>query len=76
MDTSTPPPGDYECVAVHVKRSLTIESVYIQAHPRAVCAGILEGLRALTRGALLVCGDVNACHLAWALQNPTNVFAN
>lgn len=68
VDTSSLPPWDYECVAVRVKlasTTLTIASVYIQAHPRARCAGVLEGLRGQTRGALLVCGDLNAYHSAW-----------
>lgn len=48
------------------RKALTAVTVYIQVHPRARCADILEGLLALTRGALLVCGDLNAYYLARA----------
>lgn len=68
VDTSSLPLGEYECVAAKVQigtRTLTVASVYVRAERRGRCEGLLEGLRSLTVGSLLVCGDFNAHHPSW-----------
>lgn len=60
IDTSAVGTTDYERVVAKVKlgkRFLTVASVYIRSGSDTQCTGLLEQLRALLRGDLVVRGD-------------------
>lgn len=62
------PVGGYWCVAVTILLGLRSVSVaYVYIHPVRSCGAIniLLGLRVLTKGSLIVCGDFNAHHPIW-----------
>lgn len=67
-DTFSLPQGDCECVAPIFqigRQSLSVAPVYLRFGGNFKCDGAFEGLRAITRDSLIMCGDFNVHHPCW-----------
>lgn len=63
---------DRKCVAAEVNingRSFTTASVSVRCRYSGNCDVLIEGLRSLARGSLIICGDYNAHHQRWVLPD-------
>lgn len=50
------------------KKTLTVASLYVNSSTKTSCNGILEGLRLLAEGSMVIFGDFNAWYPAWGAR--------